>query len=298
MYMSVLFAISKITTLKRDEDYPLIFDAPTSSFGDFKEDIFYNIIDNIDKQCIIFTKDLLRYNKGTEKRELDFDKINQLSCSVYRIQKSPGYDEEDLSTIRTITERIKQIMAEKLYDLWAKRNPNWEKRFEDSIIKNFSDYGKGVTKLGEAKGKLFGAGYEVFIIAFFIGLYYGQRRKLIDDSTKIKSLGQPIQYWGNIDSVKGRKAYPKLKEFIFIALVAKTDFDFIALDKGLVTPRKAVDALMQTMEEYANWGFHFMEDKLIDNPNYFYRETAFLEIFLTFDSSTTESTEDEPESLD
>ena len=109
-------------------------------------------------------------------------------------------------------------MAEKLYDLWAKRNPNWEKRFEDSIIKNFSDYGKGVTTLGEAKGKLFGAGYEVFIIAFFIGLYYNQRRKLIDDSTKIKSLGQPIQYWGNIDSVKGRKAYPKLKEFIFLIM--------------------------------------------------------------------------------
>ena len=107
MYMSVLFAISKITTLKRDEDYPLIFDAPTSSFGEFKEDIFYNIIDNIDKQCVIFTKDLLKYDRNTEKRELDFDKINQLSCSVYRIQKAPGYDEEDLSTIRTITERIK-----------------------------------------------------------------------------------------------------------------------------------------------------------------------------------------------
>lgn len=107
MYMSVLFAISKITTLKRDEDYPLIFDAPTSSFGEFKEDIFYNIIDNIDKQCVIFTKDLLRYDRDMEKRELDFDKINQLSCSVYRIQKAPGYDEEDLSTIRTITERIK-----------------------------------------------------------------------------------------------------------------------------------------------------------------------------------------------
>lgn len=107
MYMSVLFAISKITTLKRDEDCPLIFDAPTSSFGEFKEDIFYNIIDNIDKQCVIFTKDLLRYDRDTEKRELDFDKINQLSCSVYRIQKASGYDEEDLSTIRTITERIK-----------------------------------------------------------------------------------------------------------------------------------------------------------------------------------------------
>ena len=55
---------------------------------------------------------------------------------------------------------------------------------------------------------------------------------------------------------------------------------------------------MQTMHPYANWGFHFMEDKLIDNPNYFYRETAFLEVFLTFDASTTDSADDEPESLD
>ncbi len=107
MYMSVLFAISNITTLKRDEDYPLIFDAPTSSFGDFKEDIFYNIIDDIDKQCIIFTKDLLKFDRETQTRKLDFDKINQLSCSVYRIQKASGYDEEDLSTIQTLTERIK-----------------------------------------------------------------------------------------------------------------------------------------------------------------------------------------------
>lgn len=69
--------------------------------------IINQLLDNIDKQCVIFTKDLLRYDRDTEKRELDFDKINQLSCSVYRIQKAPGYDEEDLSTIRTITERIK-----------------------------------------------------------------------------------------------------------------------------------------------------------------------------------------------
>lgn len=190
------------------------------------------------------------------------------------------------------------MATEKLYDIWAKRDPNWEKRYEDSVIKNFCDYGKGVTKLGDAKGKLFGAGYEIFIIAFFIGLYYNQRRKLIDDSTKIKSFGWRIQNWGNIDSVKGRKAYPKLREFIFTALIAKTDFDFIALDKNLVTARKAVDALMQTMEEYANWGFHFIEDKLIDNPNYFYKETAFLEIFLTFDANSSTLEDDEPESLD
>lgn len=65
-----------------------------------------------------------------------------------------------------------------------------------------------------------------------------------------------------------------------------------------MTPRKTVDMLMQTMEEYANFGFHFMEDKLIDDPNYFFRETAFLEIFLAFDATSVAPDEDEPESLD
>lgn len=56
---------------------------------------------------------------------------------------------------------------------------------------------------------------------------------------------------------------------------------------------------MQTMEEYANFGFHFIEDKLMDNPNYFFRETVFLDVFFAFDSSAGESIDDEePESLD
>lgn len=107
MYMSVLFAISSITTLKREEDYPLIFDAPTSSFGDIKEDVFYNIIDKIDKQCIIVTKDLLVKDAITKKAVLKQEKIDELTCSVYRIQKAEGYDVLDLSTIQTIISKIK-----------------------------------------------------------------------------------------------------------------------------------------------------------------------------------------------
>ena len=191
------------------------------------------------------------------------------------------------------------MAAEKIYDLWARRNPQWEKRYEDSIIKNFCDYGRGATSLREDRGKVFGGGYEIFIVVFFIGLYFNQKRALIEDAQKRKTFGQPIQYWGNLDSVKGRKSYPKLREYIFTALIARTDIDFIALEKGEMTSRKAVDMLMKTMEEYANWGFHFMEDKLTNDPNYFFRETAFLEVFLAFDASVTESTdEEEPESLD
>ena len=107
MYMSVLFAISQITTLKREQDYPLIFDAPTSSFGGFKEDTFYNVIDTIEKQCLIVTKDLLNVDKQTGEKQLDFDTINKLSCSVYRIEKVEPFNDKDLSTIQTIIKRIK-----------------------------------------------------------------------------------------------------------------------------------------------------------------------------------------------
>jgi len=107
MYMSVLFAISQITTLKREQDYPLIFDAPTSSFGGFKEDTFYNVIDTIDKQCVIVTKDLLNIDKTTGRKSLDFDTINKLSCSVYQIEKVEPFNDKDLSTIQTVVKQVR-----------------------------------------------------------------------------------------------------------------------------------------------------------------------------------------------
>lgn len=100
--MSVLFAISDLTSDKREEDYPLIFDAPTSSFGGMKESGFYNIIDSIEKQCIIVTKDFL-----DDQGHIDENKINQLTCTVYRIKKQASFNQDDLSTIRTIITPIK-----------------------------------------------------------------------------------------------------------------------------------------------------------------------------------------------
>lgn len=190
---------------------------------------------------------------------------------------------------------------EKLFDLWVNRNPNWEIKYEETILKTFCDYGKGSTILQEARGKIFGAGYEIIIIAFFIGLYHNRRKELTPDTTKKKSLGQPIKYWGNLDSKPGRTAYPEIRKYMFAALVARTDIDLIALDKGDITPRKVVDKLMTTMEEYINWGLDYMAEKMEDNPNYYFKETSFLREFMEFiapDTSKDESSDDEPESLD
>ena len=101
MYMSVLFAISDFTDEKRDENYPLIFDAATSSFGDSKEEEFYNVIDKLHKQCIIVTKDFIT------KGKLRLPDIDKLTCGVYRIKKAPNFDERNMATIRTLVEKIK-----------------------------------------------------------------------------------------------------------------------------------------------------------------------------------------------
>lgn len=171
---------------------------------------------------------------------------------------------------------------EKIFDLWGKRDPEWETRYEDSVISIFADYGKGVNKYQEVKGKIFGAGYEVFIIAFFIGLYHNRTKPLVEDRAKRKRFGWSIEHWGNIESRMGRKPYPQIREYMFVALVAKTDIDWLALDKGDITPRSVVDKLIEKMEQYANFGFDVIQEKLEENPNAFYNELGFLKMFLPF----------------
>ena len=55
------------------------------------------------------------------------------------------------------------MATEKLYEAWASRNPLWEIRYDENIVKNFCEYGKGATSLRDARGKIFGAGYEIII---------------------------------------------------------------------------------------------------------------------------------------
>ena len=189
---------------------------------------------------------------------------------------------------------------ESLYELWGKRNPEWEERYQDSVISVFSDYGKGVNQYQEARGKTYGAGYEVFILAFFIGLYSNRTKPLTVDKAKRKHFGWAISNWGTGESRHGRSQYPRLREYMFAALIARTDIDFIALDKGEITPRKVVDDLINKMEEYANYGFDFIQEKLEEQPNYFFNNTAFLRVFLDFLNMNEEAEfmDEEPETLD
>lgn len=187
------------------------------------------------------------------------------------------------------------MARENLYNVWARRNPTFEKQFKESIIKQYTEYGGGSVESMSSRGKIYGAGYELYIYAFFIGLYANTRKKLSNETDKF---GQPIQFWGNLDSKRFRKAYPKLRDYIFTALIAKTDdLDLIALEKGEISDRKAVDYLIITMEEYANYGFYHIEEKGKENPNYFYKSTGFLDVILDLVAVTDDSDVDIIEDL-
>jgi hypothetical protein len=193
---------------------------------------------------------------------------------------------------------------EKLYDYWCKRSPRFETRYQESIFNVLTDYSKGVNQYQEARGKIFGAGYEVYILAFFIGLYFNQTKSLIEDKSKCKDFGFAVGNWGNIESRFGRNAYPRLREYIFAALVARTDIDFIAMDKGELSALKVAGMLIDKMEQYANFGLDFIREKLEQNPNYFFDEYAFIRLFMSFvnkdngDANAEIQADEEPESLD
>lgn len=188
-----------------------------------------------------------------------------------------------------------------VYDLWARKNPSYEVHYEKEIIKPLTDFGKGTNETSEARAKILGAGYEILIMAFFIGLYSNKKRSISEDEST-KDLGQSIQFWGNLDSKKNRKAYPHLREYIFISLVARTpEIDWYKLDKGEWTINEVVALLMNTMEEYINYGLFFISEKIQEDNNYFYNQEAFLKIFFELTRGKKEmnnSNFEVPESLD
>ena len=183
---------------------------------------------------------------------------------------------------------------ESLFDAWSKKNPEWEKKYAELLMEPFTDYGRGTSQYTVSRGKIFGAGYEMFIIGFFIGLYFDKTRKLPDDKSKRKDFGHQIMFWGSQEGKLklGRTSYKKIQEYMFAALVAKTDIDFISLEKGEISVNDVANSLKHKMEEYANYGFHYLEDMLEDDPNSLFKESAFLKIFTSFISDDNEENDD------
>lgn len=101
MHISILFAISELASESREERYPLIFDAPTSSFGDSKTSEFLNLIFNTDNQKILLLKDFLVRNENSNELEVKSEFENVKRDKAFWIKLKRPFDPKDLKTINT-----------------------------------------------------------------------------------------------------------------------------------------------------------------------------------------------------
>lgn len=165
-----------------------------------------------------------------------------------------------------------------LFEKWKTRIPKYSEVHKDlftSLSQKFGAEGEKKINLG----KHFSTNYELYIYAFFLGLYNNEFSP-IPDGEKKTDFSHHIQHWGSKTTVSTRKDFTKLQENMFIALLAKTDIDLVALEKGELEEDDAVKLLIKTMESYTNGGLILIKEKLEENPNYFLQPTSFLNMIL------------------
>ncbi|KAB1065607.1 glycoside hydrolase family 15 [Salibacter halophilus] len=168
---------------------------------------------------------------------------------------------------------------ENIFDIWSSRIPKYSSEFSDKLFQLMTKKGGGSEKSRVDLGKHFTNNYELYMYAFFLGLYRNENIAIPSGQKKV-DFSHHIQYWGSKGNRLYRKDFTKLQDFMFMALVAKTDVDFIALDKGEISEKEVVKDLINTMESFTNGGLTLIQEKIEDNPNFFLQPTAFLD-FIT-----------------
>lgn len=167
---------------------------------------------------------------------------------------------------------------ENLFDKWKTKIPKYSEIHKDlfnSLSQKFGAEGEKKINLG----KHFSTNYELYMYAFFLGLY-NEEFVPIPDTEKKTDFSHHIQHWGSKTTISTRNDFTNLQENIFIALIAKGNIDFIALEKGDIKEDEVVKALIQTMESYTNGGLILIKEKIEENPNYFLQPTSFLNMIL------------------
>lgn len=101
MHISVLFAISELAKEQREEPFPMIFDAPTSSFGDIKTKEFLNIISETGNQVILLMKNFISKDEKSDNLLItsEFNLVKR--DKAFWVKLNRPFDEHNLETINT-----------------------------------------------------------------------------------------------------------------------------------------------------------------------------------------------------
>jgi hypothetical protein len=166
-----------------------------------------------------------------------------------------------------------------LFDKWKEKIPRYDSQYRELLFDKLTRKGGGSEQSREDRGKQFSNNYELYIYAFFLGLYFDEFCPISENSKK-DDFRHAIQFWGSKSNRLDREDFTNIQENMFIALIAKTDIDLVALEKGELDEDDVVKALIKTMESFTNGGLILIKEKLEDNPNYFLQPTSFLNMIL------------------
>lgn len=101
MHISILFAISELASEIKEENYPMIFDAPTSSFGENKTAQFLNLIFETENQKILLIKDFLHTDKAIKTLSIKKEFENVRRDKAFWVKLERPFDPNNLKTINT-----------------------------------------------------------------------------------------------------------------------------------------------------------------------------------------------------
>lgn len=101
MHISILFAISELASEIKQENFPMIFDAPTSSFGENKTAQFLNLIFETENQKILLIKDFLHTEKATKTLSIkkEFESVRRNKAFWVKLERP--FDVNNLKTINS-----------------------------------------------------------------------------------------------------------------------------------------------------------------------------------------------------
>jgi len=170
-----------------------------------------------------------------------------------------------------------------LFDKWKTKVPNYSTEFSSLLFDPLSKKFGGSEEKIASLGKHFSTNYELYIYAFFLGLYNDEYIE-IEKGIKKTNFSHHIQYWGNKGNRQNRKDFSSIQYYIFMTLINKSEIDLIELEKGNISEDDVITELMLIFESYTNGGLTLIKVKLEDNPNFYFDPTALLNFIVKSNS--------------
>ena len=172
---------------------------------------------------------------------------------------------------------------EDLFERWAAAAPKYDKIYDSLFNKLARKFGGSEEKKEDA-GKIFNSNYELYIYAFFLGLYKNKRTPI--EGEKV-DFSHEIKHWGKKGRQFDRKDYTILQRYMFMAIVAKSEVDFIELENAEASGiRKGVLQLREEFAEYANTGLAILQDQYDSDMLAFNNKKWFLQTVFEAKNST------------